>query len=222
MKKLTIAGAAFLGFWSAGHSQDIPADLLACRFVTADAVRLACFDKATGRATAKPEPLATEATALDNPATPPVRRNWLVNKTTSAITDDTNHFVQTRSTNSVQCRPFSQASTPLTLTARCMENSTAIMVMGDCQFASGFSGYGEVTWRTDDDKARTRNFEASTDSLALGLWSGKQSIPVIKELLGKKRLVVRVTPFGLSPVEATFDITGLEEAIKPLRQECGW
>lgn len=35
-------------------------------------------------------------------------------------------------------------------------------------------------------------------------------------------MIVRFTPFNESPVTAKFNITGLEEAIKPLRDSCGW
>ena len=137
------------------------------------------------------------------------------------MTDQMSHFLRVNSIGYVQCSQYGDSG-PLTLWVRCHEDTTALIISGDCHLASGFQGYGEVTMRTDDDKATTRSFEASTDNSALGLWTGGRSISVIQSMFGEERLVVRLTPFSMSPIEATFEIAGLEEAVKPLREECGW
>ena len=62
----------------------------------------------------------------------------------------------------------------------------------------------------------------STDNRALGLWRGGESIPVIKSMLGKRRMIVRATPYGDSPFMAEFIIAGLDEEIEPLRNACSW
>jgi type VI secretion system protein VasI len=202
-------------------AQPIPGDLLNCKNLANDADRLACFDQAMTKDRTQPASTSkVESVAVDEKPEKP-KSKWYARKDTSAMTDDTNHFVSTTSIGYHQCSQFG-TSGPITLWVRCMEDTTALIISGDCHLASGFDGYGEVTWRTDDDKAVTRSFEASTNNQSLGLWSGGRSIPAVKELFGKERLVVRFTPFSMSPVEATFDITGLEEAIGPLRQECGW
>jgi type VI secretion system protein VasI len=36
------------------------------------------------------------------------------------------------------------------------------------------------------------------------------------------RLLAQVTPYGSNPLLATFDTTGLTEAIKPVQQACNW
>jgi type VI secretion system protein VasI len=41
-------------------------------------------------------------------------------------------------------------------------------------------------------------------------------------MFGKSTMIVRITPFGENPFTATFNISGLEEAIVPLRQACKW
>jgi len=64
--------------------------------------------------------------------------------------------------------------------------------------------------------------DESTDNKALGLWSGGESIPVIKKMFGKKQLIARMTPFSESPITVEMDITGLDAAIEPLRTACGW
>jgi len=64
-------------------------------------------------------------------------------------------------------------------------------------------------------------FTESTDHKALGL-SGASSIAFIKEMFGAQRLFIRATPFNESAVTGEFNISGLDDAIKPLRKACGW
>ncbi len=91
-----------------------------------------------------------------------------------------------------------------------------------CQLVSNVSDYGTVTYRLDKQGPRSVAMEASADEEALGLWKGRKSIPIIKTMFGKSQLIIRMTPHSQSPVTATFDISGLDEAIKPLRKACGW
>lgn len=88
--------------------------------------------------------------------------------------------------------------------------------------SSKYSDDGHVTYRLDDDKARNASMDASTDNEALGLWNGGRAIPVIKQMLGKSKMILRARPYGESAFTATFNIAGIEEAIAPLRQECHW
>ncbi len=82
--------------------------------------------------------------------------------------------------------------------------------------------HGKITYRVDKLPAQTKRFRESNNHESLGLWSGKSAIPFLKELFGHDRLFVRATPHSESPLEASFDITGLEKAIEPLREACGW
>jgi type VI secretion system protein VasI len=91
-----------------------------------------------------------------------------------------------------------------------------------CHLASGHGGYGTVEYRFDDNPAGKRSFDASTDNRALGLWNGRKSIPLIKQMLGADKAIFRFTPYGNSPVTAKFGISGLAEAIQPLRDACHW
>lgn len=172
--------------------------------------------KAEATAGAKPAAPADDATKEEPKA------RWLVSKDKSAMTDTTNIFALVPSESPVMCKQYGNGSTPLSLWLRCMENTTSVIIGGDCHVASGFEGYGDVTYRLDDQKPQTRGFDASTDSSALGLWSGGNAIPFIKDMFGHDKLLVRFTPFGMSPVEATFDIRGTEAAVTDLRKECGW
>ncbi|MBX4899496.1 type VI secretion system-associated protein TagO [Rhizobium bangladeshense] len=109
-----------------------------------------------------------------------------------------------------------------TMILRCSEHVTSLyFVMGD-MFLAEIQGYGQITYRVDDKKAAQRSFNVSTDNQALGLWSGGAAIPFAKQLFGGKKLVIRVTPYNESAITTTFDISDIENAAKPVREECKW
>ena len=181
-------------------------DVAACARIEADLDRLACYDRASGRT-----PTTTEA---------PASGKWSVRERKSEFRDTADIFVSVDSEDVLPCG-FGRRETA-SLMLRCMENTTALYVSTSCHLASGFGGYGRVEYRVDDRASKTRNFDDSTDNRALGLWNGNRAIPVIRDLLGGKTLLVRFTPFNENPVTARFPIAGIEEAIKPLRQACKW
>jgi hypothetical protein len=86
---------------------------------------------------------------------------------------------------------------------------------------SDSDGYGDVTFRTDNNEPFTRSFSESNDRQALGL-SGRESIPLVQKLFGANTLLVRANPYGQSAISFELDISDLEEASKPLRAACNW
>lgn len=111
----------------------------------------------------------------------------------------------------------------ISLVLRCHENTTSLYFVTGCRMTSGdYNDYGDISYRLDDDRARTVGGHESTNNRSLGLWTGGRSIPVIKQMFGKTQMVVRMTPYGENPFTATFDIAGLNEAISPLREACHW
>ncbi len=179
-----------------------------CAAIENDLDRLACYDQVSGR-TPKTE-LSTVPTG-----------DWVVRKDKSDFEDTTDVFVSVLSNEPAQCGRF---GTPqkATLMIRCMENTTSIFMVADCHLASGHGGYGIIDYRIDDQPAGDRNFDASTDNRALGLWNGGKSIPFIKNMIGSDRLLMRFTPYSESKTTVEFRTTGLEEAIAPLREACSW
>lgn len=178
----------------------------ACLVIENDMDRLSCYDRALGR-----EAVQTETDA---------KSVWSVRTETSDFKDTTDVYLSVESDEPVRCG-FS-GTRRLTLFLRCVENTTALIIGTHCHVASGFHGYGQVEYRIDRKPAVKRNFTDSTNNRSLGLWNGGKSIPVIKSLFGGTSLLVRFTPFNENPVSARFDISGLEQAIAPLRQNCNW
>ena len=184
-----------------------------CNLITDDAERLICYDEKF------PVEKSAKQVALDKLKEDLNAGEWFVNKAKSKADDSVEVIMSVTGKDSTFC-PFKKK--PHQLTLRCIENKTSlVLTFGGC-FVSGINGGGRVLLRHDKEQAININMTESTDNKALGLWSGGKSIPVIKRLLEKKSLYVRATPFNDSPVETTYNIAGLKNAIKPLRAACGW
>lgn len=206
MKTLAVACLTF-GCLAASPSAAAEGDPSLCRAISNDLDRLACYDKGYGR----------------TPTTSPLGRSgkWQVEKQTSAMTDKVAVFLAITSEETVDCGW--NRGDKITLILRCLDGVTSLLVSTGCHMTSSdYNDYGDVTYRIDDTAAATAPMEASTNNRSLGLWSGGKSIPFIKKMIGKSKLLVKATPYGENPFTATFDIAGLDQAIPPLRQACSW
>jgi type VI secretion system protein VasI len=150
----------------------------------------------------------------------PSDAGWNVEEERSKIDDSTNVYARLESIEPIHSklgRPY-----PMEIMVACRERKTAIFIVFAGHFMSSHAGGGIVTYRIDSRPVQRKEFANSSDHKALGLWSGAQSIPFIKELIGASKLLIRATPFSETPVTAEFDISGAEDALSPLRKACGW
>lgn len=179
-----------------------------CSDVTSDLDRLACYDKESGR-TPTQSPLGSSST------------NWEAQEETSKLSDKKSVFLNARSEEEINCGWNKGAKIWLSL--RCHENTTAVIFRTGCHMTSSeYNSYGDIQYRVDAEKSKNLSATESTDNRALGLWNGGKAIPLIKELIGGEKLVVKMTPYGENPFTATFNISGLDNVLGPLRKECGW
>ncbi len=74
--------------------------------------------------------------------------------------------------------------------------------------------------RLDKESAVTKAWSISTDNKAVFV-SGS-NIAFAKQFMEHQSLLAQITPYGESPVMANFDLVGLTDAIKPLRDACKW
>lgn len=174
-----------------------------CASISSDAQRLACYDMEY-----KPAPTVSKSS------------KWSVSENVSPMDDSKTVTLHLESSEPIQNRY--RGITTADLYIRCQEKTTSLFFVYGDNFLSSIQGYGQVTYRIDAKPSSTKNMTESTDNKALGLWTGGSSIPFVKSMFGGENLVVRITPFNESPVTAQFQISGLEDAIKPLRAACGW
>jgi type VI secretion system protein VasI len=182
-----------------------------CVLIDDNTERLACYDNVFSK----------NADSNNAPTiAPSPKSDWNVRLDTSDMTDQTNVYLTVTSKEPVQCTWQTEY---VRLILRCMENTTAVVLATPCHVtSSNYDTYGDVTYRVDSRKAKTRGFEESTNNRSLGLWNFRKSRPFIEELYNGETLLMRFTPFSENAKEVAFDISGLEDAIKPLRESCGW
>lgn len=158
--------------------------------------------------------------AFKTTSTPDAPGKWQVKIDTSKLDDTTTVIMVVESEEMVPGRFGGGEHGALIF--RCQESTTSAYTIWAGQFMSDHQGGGRVDYRIDDKPAQHKEMVSSTDNKALGLWSGGASIPFIKSLFGASSVYMRATPFNESPKEMTFNVKGLEEAVTPLREACGW
>lgn len=180
-------------------------DPAACVKIEDSVERLACFDRAF-----QPAP----------PKALPTTSKWVVTEETSKIDDSKNVFLSLQASEPMRGR-YGDSVTASLLIA-CREGTTSMWVDFAGFFMSDHQGGGRVTYRIDGEKAQKIAMVVSSDNEALGLWQGADAIPWLRKVFGHDRLLIRAMPYNESEVTMEFPISGLEEAIKPLRAACNW
>lgn len=175
---------------------------------------------ATTAAPTAPEAAKAEAPPTEAAESPTDTGRWQIKQDSSAFDDSRTVVLTLDSTEPIRGR-FGGAG-PASLILRCMENTTSVYLWLNGLYLTDIQGFGSVDYRIDDLKASSLRMGASTDNEALGLWNGGTAIPFAKELLEGERVVFRATPFNESPVEFSFEVSGLSAAILPLREACKW
>ncbi|RYD77331.1 MAG: hypothetical protein EOP84_15660, partial [Verrucomicrobiaceae bacterium] len=88
-------------------------------------------------------------------------------------------------------------------------------------YTSDIGGLGNVTFRADRDPAFSVQMIASNDRGSLMIPSG-DAIRSIKKFIGAQSLFAQTLTVSEPAVEVRFDLTGLEAALQPVREACGW
>ena len=185
-------------------------EMAECAIIASDAKRLACYDDL----------------ARDRGSLPKIEREsfregfgkWRVEKEISPLDDSTNVYLSVKANDYVV--GWLDQYTP-SLQIRCKENTTNAYVVVGMQVDNEYGQYNKagVILRFDKTKAFDIRMNESTDGEALFF---PQPIQITKRMMQHERLLFQFTPFNSSPAITTFDLGGLSEAIKPLREHCKW
>ena len=101
------------------------------------------------------------------------------------------------------------------MVARCQSNKTNVYI----NWGEYLGREAIVLTRIGNNKANTSKWGISTDSKAT---FNNKPITFLKTMSKSNKLVAQITPYNESPVTAIFDISGLDNALKPLRETCNW
>lgn len=127
----------------------------------------------------------------------------------------------TRPSDNLYVAPHGQEM-PAILLLMCKDHLTLAVVSFDGLVAeAGLGNAVKVQHRIDGAPAQEEIFISIGGPSQVGV-TGKYAIPWIKALLQGRRLLVRVPMHPSSHTDFEFDLSGLDEAIKPVREACGW
>lgn len=202
MIKKVFVPAVFMAA-SGAFAADVPGkDIAKCAVIEGDLARLECFDG------------IAKQHKLNGPQSQPVDASnngkWKVEIDVNPVDDSKTVTMIINATSGE-----GKYGRPVFAVIRCQSNET--------DFYIGWGDYlGDepyVLSRVGDAKAETSEWSISTDKTTT---FHPQPVPFIKSLLTVNKLVAQVTPYNESPITAVFDTTGLNGAIKPLRETCSW
>jgi type VI secretion system protein VasI len=143
-------------------------------------------------------------------------RTWVVAREESRMDDSSRVLLSLESDDDIQVG-YGLRRRPV-LHLRCMDGVTSASVASEWFLGEGVP----VRWRVDQEKPVAQTWARSQNSLAAGLWQGRNAVPFMKALLGKSTLVMRITTFQDGTKEMAFNIAGLDGLIGPLREACKW
>ena len=201
----------------------LDAALKACAVQDATAARRQCLDDLLVRFGYRTPP-PTEATAID--PTPPLGsrrpsgsvRAWSYRTETSRVDDSTSIILLLPARDLARDRVGRTFRFELSI--RCAEGTTSVAFDFDGLVVSAQAA-AAVHWRVDGRAPGVTAMQRSSDNRSLGL-SSDAALPFIEALFGGDTLVIQANPLSGSQMVAEFPIAGIEEAIVPLREACGW
>lgn len=182
-----------------------------CEAVQNDAARLACFDTLA-------KDLMT-ATGSDNAAAAPSvdaarvqsgsEGRWLRQSKKDPL-DDT----ETVTIMLVAESGTNRRGTAPTLFIRCKSGKVEVWINWSDYL--GRSAY--VTYRLGTATPEMREWDLSNTSSAT--FYPKNTIDFINQLAATDKFAAKITPYNENPVTATFELTGLTEAVAPVKAAC--
>lgn len=173
-----------------------------CSAIKGDLARLECFDNLSKSKNLNG--LQTQNTDLQNTG------KWKVKVATNPI-DDTKSVTLSLVADS----GHKNTRRPIVLIARCKSGNTDLYI----SWSEYLGRDAEVLTRVGTHKAITSPWSMSTDKKAT--FAPKPEV-LLKEILDSNKFIAQITPYNESPRTAIFDTTGLENAIHPLKETCGW
>ena len=210
MKRLTYCIVAAALALPSGILAETKRTLEDCHIMNTGYIRLMCYDEVSGfKAEKAPEPTTSKQ------VTKPSGNQWSVSTEKSALTGRTDVFMSIASEN----REPNSIGTPEAgrLWIRCMDNTTALLIMHGIYVSDAHN----VRYKLDDGPIQKKWMRTLRGGDGVGLFSGRASIPFIKSMFDKDKMVAVISGYSRN-VELEFDISGLRDRIDELATSCEW
>jgi type VI secretion system protein VasI len=102
---------------------------------------------------------------------------------------------------------------------RCNKNETDFAIQTPRVIGGGYGDGAQVKWKIDQGKISTEQWAVASNATAV---FARQPVPMLKSMIGKTQLIVSVPSYDKAPETVTFNLAGLEDALKPIREQCKW
>ena len=170
-----------------------------CAGIYDDRDRIECYDQLAG------------SLVEDAPAGVRGVGRWEV----SIETDEDNNTIAVSLTGAAESDK-TQSEESITVVMRCRNGDTDLYI----NWQDYLGNEASVQTQIGDQGAVTQNWNLSASHQSS--FYPDDSTEFITQLLNADLLVAQVSPYRARPVRATFNLTGLSDAIVPLRQTCNW
>ncbi len=115
---------------------------------------------------------------------------------------------------------------PIVLWVRCKDNATDVFIdWGEYLGDDSLDVYDDWKWvseRLGGKAVVKRKWGVSTDKKALFYRPGGSAYKFAASLVGADQYVAATTPYNENPRTAVFNLAGVEAALAPVRDACGW
>lgn len=105
---------------------------------------------------------------------------------------------------------------PVQFIVECRSGRTGVLLDWGQPVGDG----GTIMLRLDSDEPQETFWEMARNRTTAHYRS--DGAPLVRAITPRRRMVARVAPSGREPVTAIFDLTGMPEAMAPVREACGW
>ena len=215
---LTMTAALLLNVTSTKAEDDaltvIENHLLFCSGKTTDDEKLDCYKRCVDNIKEKRAKVTanqSDASAGDknNEIAEKDKSPWIITRDKSAM-DDSKTFIASQF-----ALDGDKAKGMFVL--RCKENETDAFIRVD-EFLGTNNTY-VVRYRIDSEKPQKAYWTPATNYK--GVFAPKP-IKFLKSLVGKKKLLIRLSPYSAADINVTVNLEGIEDIVKELGETCNW
>lgn len=189
-----------------------------CSKITDNDKRLECYDSIYSEINKKNDD--TKITAEDKPKEEDKDGNiaealgWIKNEDESKL-DNSKTLMYDRFSSNMLSNSYGKEG-PAALVVRCKNNQTESYIAWNSYL--GIEPV-KVSYRIDTDPIKRVTCDISSDHTAFFI---RKPIAFLKELIGKKELIVQVRPYQSGPQEAEFSLEGIDKVVQDISEACKW
>jgi type VI secretion system protein VasI len=192
-----------------------PATGQTCARIDDEARRLLCYDLIFRTGANAPDPVTGISAAPSNPTIDLTTAvdGWPL--TTSPSPVGPGRFI---TVTNISSEPMSDSDQMAKLSITCGNNNTSLSFWFPSHYMSDDDRAVSIT--IDGGKAQSVNTGGYDSMMSVG--TSAVAVPLVKQLMDAKTATISASPSSGPKVTAKFTLTGMTQALAPIRTACGW